>query len=404
MRVSSARITFTHIIYLLLVLASAQGYAPAVVPQPARQASANEGTRHSGNPADIFHSGQEALKDGNLDRAEQDFRQVLQLDPASGAAYANLGVVHMRRRQWDKALEDLHKAEKLMPQVPGIRLNIGLAYYRQNEFLKAIPPFESVVRDQPDAVQPRYLLGLCYFFADRWADTVHTLKPLWAQESGHFPYLYVLSNAAHRAGFDELDRQAAEQLTKIGDGSAQYHLFAGKYYLNRGEYEPAMTEFQAAAKQDPKLPFVHFNLGLAHMKKQEYTQARAEFSKDVAIEPDMALNYEEIGNSYWLSEDDAKAEETYREALQRDPRLVNSMLGLAKIYQKQQKYSAALAQADAALKVDPDRTDAHYLRAQALQRLGRSAEAKHELQAAAGNKGTNPNQSVPSPELTEEQQ
>ena len=86
-----------------------------------------------------------------------------------------------------------------MPQVAGIRLNIGLAYYRQNEFLKAIPPFESVVRDQPDAVQPRYLLGLCYFFADRWADAANTLEPLWAQESGQLAYLYVLSNAAHRA-------------------------------------------------------------------------------------------------------------------------------------------------------------------------------------------------------------
>ena len=403
MRVSSARITFPHILHLLVVLFLTAGTLAGIAGQ-ALQAAAKPTNQGSGNPADIFHSGQEALKNGNLDEAEQDFRRVLQLDPASGAAYANLGVVHMRRRQWEKALEDLRKAEKLMPQVPGIRLNIGLAYYRQNQFLKAIPPFESVVREQPDAVQPRYLLGLCYFFTDRWADTVQTLKPLWPQESGHFPYLYVLSNAAHRAGLDELDHQAAEQLTKIGDGSAQYHLFAGKYYLNREEYAPAMTEFEAAAKQDPKLPFVHFNLGLVHMKKEEYPQAREEFAKDAALEPEMALNYEEIGNSYWLSQEDAKAEKSYREALRHDPRLVNSMLGLAKIYQKQQKYPAALAEADAALKVDPDRTDAHYLRAQALQRLGRTAEAKHELELAAGNKGTSPNQSVPSPELTQEQQ
>ena len=268
-----------------------------------------------------------------MGQAEKDFRQVLELDPGSGAAYANLGVVYTRRKQWDRALTELHKAEKLMPQVPGIRLNIGLAYYRQNEFLKAIPPFESVVGAQAEAVQPRYLLGLCYFFTDKWGDTVRTLKPLWAQESGHFPYLYVLSNAAHRAGLDELDHQASEQLLKISDGSAQYHLFAGKYYLNREEYEPAMTEFEAAAK-----------------------------------------------------------EKSCREALRRDPRLVNSRLGLAKIYQKQQKYGAALAEGDAALKVDAERKDAHYLRAQALQRLGRSADAKRELQATAGNTGAKPAQ------------
>ena len=32
--------------------------------------------------------------------------QVLQIDPQSGAAYTNLGVVYMRRKQWDKALSD----------------------------------------------------------------------------------------------------------------------------------------------------------------------------------------------------------------------------------------------------------------------------------------------------------
>ena len=66
--------------------------------------------------------------------------------------------------------------------------------------------------------------------------------------------------------------------------------------------------------------------------------------KDAAIEPDLALNYDELGDIYWLMEDDTNAEKSYREALRRDPRLVNSRLGLAKIYQRQQKYAPALAE------------------------------------------------------------
>src|SRR5208282_1282059 len=95
------------------------------------------------DPAKLFQMGQDALAHGQLDEAERDFRQVLQLDPQSGAAYANLGVVCMRRKQWSKAIEMLNQAEHLMPGAPGIRLNIGLAYYRQSEFLQAIPEFES---------------------------------------------------------------------------------------------------------------------------------------------------------------------------------------------------------------------------------------------------------------------
>ena len=54
-----------------------------------------------------------------LDEAERDFRRVIAVNPKLGAAYANLGVVYMRRKQWAKALEALRTAEHLMPHVAG---------------------------------------------------------------------------------------------------------------------------------------------------------------------------------------------------------------------------------------------------------------------------------------------
>ena len=344
-----------------------------------KAAPGSSGEARATNPAQVFQRGQEALNQGKLDEAERDFREVLAIDPQAAGAYANLGVVHMRRKQWAQALTNLNKAEHLMPQVAGIRLNIGLVYFRQNEFLKAIPPFESVVREQPDAVQPRYLLGLCYFFSERWADAASTLEPLWAQESGKFPYLYVLSNAAHRSNRKDLDERATAQLIKVGDGSPEYHLFVGKYHLNEGRYDEALKEFQAAEAADAKLPFVHFNLGLTYVKQQEYEKARAEFLEDAKIEPDLALNYEQLGDLYWLMQQDENAEKSYRKAVQLNPQLVTSRIGLAKVYQRQQKYAQALTELDAAVKQDPARTDTHYLRGQTLKHLGRNDEAKKEL-------------------------
>ena len=372
--------------FLLLLTVSSAAANAAPSPQSATTEKARIGASApiltQENIAKIFQRGQDALTHGELDEAEHDFRQVLLIDPQSGGAFANLGVVYMRRKQWAKALELLHEAEIRRPELAGIRLNIGLAYYRQNEFLKAIPPFESVVKAQPDAQQPRYLLGLCYFFAERWADAAATLEPLWATESAHLPYLYVLSNAAHRAGQKDLDDRATAQLIKLGDGSPEYRLFVGKYHLNLEQYDLALAEFQKAAEVNPSLPFVHFNLGLTYLKKQDYERARDEFLRDAAIEPDLALNYDELGDVYSLMEQDANAEKNYREALRRDPKLINSHLGLAKIYQREQKYSQALAEGDAAGKLDPARTDIHYLRGQVLVHMGRKAEGKKELETA----------------------
>jgi tetratricopeptide (TPR) repeat protein len=370
------------------------------------------GASSAADPAKLFQAGQDALNHGRLDEAERDFRQVLAVDPRLGGAYANLGVVYMRRKQWAKGLEMLQKAEHLMPQVAGIRLNIGLAYYRQNEFLKAIPPLESVVRDQPEALQPRHLLGLCYFFVERWADAAHTLEPLWAQESEKLTYLYVLSIAAHRAGLKDLDERATAQLVKTGDGSPEYHLFMGKAHLNLEQYDMALADFQAAAEANPKLTFVHFNMGLAYLKKQDYERARDEFLKDAAVEPDLAFNYDQLGDVYSLMQQDSNAERSYHEALRRDPRLVNSYIGLAKTYQREQKYPQALTAIDSAGRLDPNRTDIHYLKGQVLIHMGRKEEGKKELEASVriDNEHRAERQKqvesgiVPSPELLQDEQ
>jgi tetratricopeptide (TPR) repeat protein len=413
--VSSTRIRWRLLSALLLASVagaiSPQNPPPAAVGKPPNAAT----VAPSGGAVDlaqVFQAGQDALNRGRLEEAERDFRQVLAANPQVGGAYANLGVVYMRRKQWVKALEMLRKAEHLMPQVAGIRLNIGLAYYRQNEFLKAIPPFESVVRDQPDAPQPRHLLGLCYFFAERWADAADTLEPLWAQESGQLSYLYVLSIAAHRAGKKELDDKATAQLIKTGEGSPEFHLFMGKAHLNLEQYDLALADFQAAAQANPSLTFVHFNLGLTYRKMQDYEHARDEFLKDAAVEPDLALNYDELGDVYSLLQQDSDAEKSYDEALRRDPRLVNSYVGLAKIYQREEKYQQALRAIDSAGKLDPGRTDIHYLRGQALIHLGRKEEGKKELDASvridnerrAQRQKQVESGSVPSPELLQDDQ
>jgi tetratricopeptide (TPR) repeat protein len=401
----------------LLFIAGVAAFLPAQNSSPkASNGSANPAStvasRASRDPAQLFRAGQDALSANRLSEAERDFREVIAINPQVGGAYANLGVVYMRRKQWPKALEALKKADHLMPEVAGIRLNIGLVYFRQNQFLKAIPVFESVVRDQPDALQPRHLLGLCYFFAERWADAAHMLEPLWAQESAQLSYLYVLSIAAHRADLKDLDEKATTQLVKIGDGSPEFHLFMGKAHLNLEQYDLALVDFQAAAAANPRLTFVHFNLGLAYLKKQDYEHARDEFLEDAAIEPDLPFNYDELGDVYSLLQQDSDAEKNYREALRRDPSLLNSYFGLAKACLRMNKYKEALSAIDAAEKLDPGRTDIHYVRGQILVHMGRKEEGRKELETAvridnekrAERQKQVETETVPSPELLQDDQ
>src|SRR4029077_291861 len=51
------------------------------------------------DPEQIFRRGEEALRKGDHEQAEHNFKQVVVLNPQVAGAYANLGVIYMRRKQ-----------------------------------------------------------------------------------------------------------------------------------------------------------------------------------------------------------------------------------------------------------------------------------------------------------------
>lgn len=331
------------------------------------------------DPQAWFAQGQTALQSGDLAAADAAFRRVLSVDPQSGAAYANLGVIAMRRKEWDHALTFLQKAEKLEPKMSGIRLNIGLVKYRRGDYVGAVVPLASVVRDQPDSQQPRYLLGMCYVFNEHYKDALTTLEPLWPQLSSDLTYLYVLSIAAHNAGQNDLDEKALSRLVEVGGQTPEFHLILGKAYLNREEMDKAISELELAAAANPKLPYVHFSLAVAYMRKEDNERAEAEFRKDIAVEPDLPDNYEQLGLMYLKMQKDHEAEHSFRQALHYNPRQPASLLALGRLYQRQGKNREALTALDAAEKLVPDNQNVHFVRGQVLLRLGRRDEAQTEL-------------------------
>jgi tetratricopeptide (TPR) repeat protein len=338
------------------------------------------------DPQVSFAKGQAALQSGDLTTAEKSFRQVLAVDPRSAAAYANLGVIAMRRKDWVHARVLLQKAEHLDPKMAGIRLNIGLVEYRSANYAGAIAPLTSVVAEQPENAQARYLLGLCQVFTQRYAEAVTTLEPLWEQRSADLMYLYVLGMAAHNSGHsaanDALDERALKRLIEVGGDSPELHFILGKAYLNRQDDRAAIAELNRAAAADAHLPYVHFTLGAAHMRMgDDDALAEEEFRKDIAIEPDLVDNYQQLGVLYTRMQKPEEAERAFAEALRRDPKMASAHFGLAQLYFNEGKFELALREADAALPQAPESQSVHYLRARILTRLGRQEDARAELAA-----------------------
>src|SRR5712664_2766340 len=113
-----ARFVSLHTLATALVISLPLAGAWPAFARPAAERTAEQqsspspaGASHRMDPQAWFAKGQAALQNGDLDVAEAAFHQVLVADPGAGSAYANLGVVAMRRKDWDHAIELLHRAE-----------------------------------------------------------------------------------------------------------------------------------------------------------------------------------------------------------------------------------------------------------------------------------------------------
>jgi tetratricopeptide (TPR) repeat protein len=157
------------------------------------------------------------------------------------------------------------------------------------------------------------------------------------------------------------------------------HLLLGKAHLNREEDDQALAELEQAAQADPKLPMVHYNLGIVYKRRRDWEKAKEEFIKDIAVEPSVAYDYDEAGNACLALEQNQEARRYFEQALQRDSGIATSWYGLAKIDRAEKRYPQALKALDSAGALDPKSASVHYLRAQILMQLGRKEEAQKEF-------------------------
>src|ERR1700722_9636919 len=68
-----------------------------------------------------------------------------------------------------------------------------------------------------------------------------------------------------------------------------------------------------------------------------WRRAQADFLADIAAEPTVAYRYEQLGLVYSQQQEDQKAEAAPLQAVRIDPRLTDSHVGLAQIYDRQHR-------------------------------------------------------------------
>jgi tetratricopeptide (TPR) repeat protein len=302
-----------------------------------------------------------------------------------------------RGEQFDPA-----KIEKTVPARPTVALDWfleGLQRYRAEQYELADEACREVLRQQGKHFWARYVQALCHLRSGRWLDAKAELT-VCINQRPEFVWPKLLRGfAASELGFTYTNEQraavefsAAEEdldwaLKQDPDPMVHYVGLANQGVLNirRRRWQEAVRNLRQAVKVNPQGFQGYVNLAQALAGEGKLAEAMAELDQAIELAPNLAVLYESRAKLQLRRKNRTAARADFEQAIAREPpdgkpdRLVNNLVELGRLLDRERKYSEALASYDRALQLKPDFVLAQRFRAETLLALNRDTEAGQAL-------------------------
>lgn len=152
--------------------------------------------------------------------------------------------------------------------------------------------------------------------------------------------------------------------------------------FDQSRYEQAETELRQALASDPHEPYAHALLGLCLSHREQFKEATEEAQQAVHLAPDFAFAHYALANVLHQRNRDDEALPVITEALRLDSSEPSFFALLAMIQLNERHWQSALEAAEQGLRLDSEHTGCTNLRAIAMVKLGRKAEAGQTIDAA----------------------
>ncbi len=148
-----------------------------------------------------------------------------------------------------------------------------------------------------------------------------------------------------------------EHAVRVAPGSFQIHTNLGRSYLNSGNYDAALREFDDALRLNPASAKAYFDRGLTLARQSRPDAAIESYRRGLALRPNDPTAWAHVGDLLAGRNRLAEAESAYRNAisLASHPDLFNS---LGVVLAEQGRLPEAVVEFRRALSIDPTHADA----------------------------------------------
>jgi tetratricopeptide (TPR) repeat protein len=152
-------------------------------------------------------------------------------------------------------------------------------------------------------------------------------------------------------------------------------------YLETKNNADAIEELRTLAKKNPSLKEQHLRLAQLLYRVQSYDEAVRAYSTVLSIQPGNLVALRALANDALYTRNDAAAYSLFEKIVALQPNDTAVLNHLANLAREQGEYDAALEYIDQSLRINPDQSDLHFLRADVLQKQDRDYEALSEYRS-----------------------
>jgi tetratricopeptide (TPR) repeat protein len=337
---------------------------------------------------------------GQTDRAIDEFRRALLLDPSHEQATLSLAGIYLQQNQQDAALDLLKKASTANPRSSRLHLMLADIYDKKGdakqaeyerllggkkgtavveeqpakpeglalgdqlaakgEVDKAAEAYRAVLKQQPDSVEPLEKLGALYFRAGRDGDALLAYRDATHLGSANPEVYYNLGLLYEKR--NQLDEAvvAYKRAIEKKPTFAEARLKLADIRLGRGNTQEAVEQYVEFLKLKPESADIHLKLARIFVKNKNLSLAEESYKAVLKLAPDNVEANREVAAVYRATGATDKAVEHYTKALELQKDDSESRNALVAIYVKDKKYDKLAELLQQAVALAPDDANNHY--------------------------------------------
>lgn len=259
---------------------------------PRRPSIPFAGNWHAGPPGRDYVEMATAMTERGLTQpAEALFEAAIQRGDTGSALYNNLAALMIGQGKYERAGELLRRVLRDEPDQPDALVNLGNLFLKQGQHTHAVEVLARAVASQPDDAAAFNTLGSAHFASGHLADAEENFRRAIRIDASHSVYRHNLGSVLAASGRFVEARSALEQARALGGGSVKLQNDLGVVYMQTGQPDLALKEFQSAIEADPGKYDTCLNLSQYYLAAGDRAKAREWMDKARNLQPDNPSAY-----------------------------------------------------------------------------------------------------------------